>query len=127
MAGSYGYLDPKTAPTVHPTMMDIAWAAGIVEGEGTLYRNGRDSTFVTVCQKDRWILDNLRDRFGGSVKLWERKEGKSYKAGLYWHWSISGSRARGLIMTIYTFLSPRRKEQAKFALGRRGNPNRIKD
>ena len=100
-------LDTKKA-TEKPTIQDIAWAAGIYEGEGHSVKNGKNSTTVVITQKDRWLLDRLQKLFGGSVF---NRYGRIHK------WQINGARARGFLMTIYKFLSPRRQFQAQLALG----------
>lgn len=96
------------AATEHPTVKDIIWAAGVFEGEG----NSTDwKAGVSIGQKDRWILDKFRALFGGAVgerhKLYK---GEDYK---YYCWHASGARARGFLMTVYQFLSPRRQEQVR--------------
>lgn len=103
----------------HPTLRDIAWAAGIYEGEGTAAKNGKSSTSVSVKQKDDWILRRFQKLFGGRVceRTYVRRGYGKDKTGTNSTWVISGARARGFLMTIYTFLSPRRKAQAKRALG----------
>lgn len=123
MPGHYGYCTPGYEATEHPSNMDIAWAAGIFEGEGTASRNNTNSNFAIVVQKDRWLIDRFRALFGGSVRIVTRKPNASFKGGEYYEWNASGARARGFLMTVYKFLSPRRKEQVKFALGLRDNPN----
>lgn len=101
--------------TEHPTTLDIAWAAGIFEGEGhadnSAYKSGGLSTRVKIAQKERWILDRLRARFGGSVF-----ETTSYKHS-YPQWQVAGVLARGFLFTIFTFLSPHKRLQVKRALG----------
>jgi hypothetical protein len=119
--GRIGHIDPAKAATEHPTLRDITWAAGIFEGEGCAAKNGiRSGEFVGVTQKERWLCDRMRALFGGTVKVTKRKEAwrGDGKVSEYWHWSLSGARARGFMMTIYTFLSPRRKEQIKWVLGK---------
>ena len=123
MAGQYGYCTPGFEATEHPTTLDIAWAAGIFEGEGCASTNNKNSNFAVVVQKDRWLIDRLRALFGGSIRVVTRKPNASFKGGTYFEWNASGARARGFLMTVYKFLSPRRKEQVKFALGLRDNPN----
>lgn len=91
-------------------MLDIAWAAGIWEGEGSIWgaRPSRPSFAVNVTQKDRWILDKLKELFGGGVYL------RSPNSKNVCHtWTCSGPRAFGFIYTIFSFLSPRRREQVK--------------
>lgn len=107
---------PDLDPTQAPTPLDVAWAAGVYEGEGTceigsaIGASGRpDGSFrVSVTQKDRWLLDRLRDLFGGSVALHERT--KADRCPMY-HWRVSGDRADAFIAAIYEYLSPRRKAQ----------------
>ena len=90
-----------------PTPIDIAWAAGIYEGEGTCRNCGHAERgfMVSVTQKDPEILYRLRDWFGGSV----RDNG----AGTGVHvWDACGDRARIFMALIYLRLSSRRKVQA---------------
>lgn len=96
--GTYGRV--TSAPsTLHPTSLDIAWAAGIYEGEGSAGYSG-----ISVSQSDRWILDRFQTLFGGKV---------SYEQSIEMHfWRASGARARGFLMTIYRFLSPWRQAKA---------------
>jgi hypothetical protein len=89
-----------------PSIIEIAWAAGIYEGEG----HARLPGSVSVTQKDRWILDKLQSFFGGTIGRAGRSA--AYRDTIMWTWNISGTRARGFLMTIYGFLSPRRKAQA---------------
>jgi hypothetical protein len=104
--------------TEHPTALDIAWAAGIFEGEGSCYRSPNSSTArCRVAQNDRWLLDRLRAMFGGSVQVLAQVGSGLNRKAVAHGWHISGERARGFLMTIYVFLSPRRKEQVRRALG----------
>jgi len=82
-------------------MLDIAWAAGIYEGEGCCNKDGA----LHVAQKDPWLLLRLQAFFGGSVT-----ETKGKRCGV---WLVSGARARGFAMTIYSLLSPRRQAQIR--------------
>jgi hypothetical protein len=83
--------------------MDIAWAAGIYEGEGNARKHRRIGSQVRISQKDPWILIRLKKMFGGSI----------LKTNIGIHvLGLHGARARGFLMTIYKFLSPRRKMQA---------------
>lgn len=104
--GQFGKSKPGLEAKRTPTVADIAWAAGIFEGEGSVASVGGARAYVG--QKDRWILERLRDLFGGTISLARNQK----YAAEYWSWHISGTRARGFLMTIFGFLSPRRKEQA---------------
>lgn len=94
-------------PVRKPSVLDIAWAAGIYEGEGSCNTAvGHKSAFtVQVTQKDPEFLYKLRDLFGGSVK--------GYNNGGFWinHWRVSGNKARAFLGAIYPMLTSRRKEQ----------------
>lgn len=108
----HGYMEPGLEPTEHPNNTQIAWAAGIFEGEGSSNRSGSRSRRsrterLMVSQKDLWLLERCRALFGGSIK----------RHGKISAWNLSGTRARGFLMTIYSFLSPRRKEQVRRTLG----------
>ena len=105
MGSELGRMKPGLEPADSPTNMDIAWAAGIYEGEGGSRFHAR-STSVIIVQKDKWILYKLKRFFGGDI----------YKHGSFSSWRTSGTRARGFLMTIYSFLSPWRQEQARKAL-----------
>lgn len=89
--------------------IDIAWAAGIYEGEGSVAFYGRKEpgrSRIIVVQKDPWILYRLQSLFGGSVD-------GPYKSRNVQMWRITGPRAAGFAMTIFSFLSPRRRQQLK--------------
>lgn len=90
-----------------PTVLDIAWAAGIYEGEGSCIATGHQkrSFNVQVSQKDPELLYRLRDLFGGGVK--------PYMNGGFsiHHWTCCGDRGRAFIGAIYPYLTSRRKAQ----------------
>jgi hypothetical protein len=95
------------------TNLEVAWAAGIFEGEGScnpVPPRGKYTVprqMVGVSQKDPWLLERLKDMFGGHIYL---KSDRRNPSPLY-RWQIDGPRGRGFLLTIYPFLSPRRKEQ----------------
>ena len=107
-------LNPRTKASNHPTMLDIAWAAGIWEGEGSINgaRKSRRSTQVSVVQKDTWLLYRLKELFGGGVYLKNDRASEHVCS----QWSCSGPRARGFIFTIFSHLSPRRRTQIRKVL-----------
>jgi hypothetical protein len=105
--------NPMTAPTLIPNDIDLAWAAGIYEGEGSIYRSpqcyaGRGLK-VSIAQKDPWILHRLRELFGGAVT-------RTGSRNIY-HWRLSGPRGSDFVKAIYYFMSPRRKDQLDDAMG----------
>lgn len=91
-------------------MLDIAFAAGYYEGEGWCQMTS-SSEAASIGQKDREKLEWLKERFGGSISKVMQPKGNDFYA-----WHVYGANARGFLMTIFTFLSQRRKEQVKDAL-----------
>lgn len=88
-----------------PTLMDIAWAAGFIEGEGCFTTHGQ----VTVTQKTIEPLARLQEFVGGGIS--------QDKDGIY-QLRLSGARARGLAMTLYPLLSSRRQKRIREMLAR---------
>lgn len=91
-----------------PVPIEIAWSAGIYEGEGSVHKRTKTSKRIsaTVTQKDRWILEILIELWGGSIYI--QKNGVS-------NWFIYGDKAEPFLYVIYPYLSPRRKEQIDIA------------
>jgi hypothetical protein len=100
--------------TKSPTLCDIAWAAGFIEGEGYFAPNGASSQ-AGVNQVQREPLDRLQAMFGGSVRVYHNDR-HNERWQPQWRWAVAGSRARGVMMTLYPMMSPRRKEQIRAAL-----------
>lgn len=97
-------------PVLTPTCRDIAWAAGVFEGEGSCVASGTNRTSFTadVSQKDPELLYRLRDLFGGSVKLYNVGNERRFLCHM---WRICGDKARVFIGAVYPYLTARRKAQ----------------
>jgi hypothetical protein len=94
------------------TTLDIAWAAGFLEGEGSFVANR--GTPVVVCpQVQREPLDRLQRMFGGTIYLQDRGNPKHQPCHI---WRLNGFPAAGLMMTLLALLSPKRVGQVKAAL-----------
>jgi hypothetical protein len=111
-----GYMAPKLNATRIPTESEIAWAAGVYEGEGTCFakvgkrtQKGRTyksvTDYLSVTQKDPEILYRMRDLFGGSIYEYQNHMGSVHR------WTIHGQRTRNFVQLIYPWLSERRKQQ----------------
>ena len=92
-------------------MRDIFWTAGFLEGEGCFRYSsqGTGGTItVSASQVQKEPLERLIALYGGSI--YTKRE-----AGLNWQkcsqWTLTGPKAAGLMMTIFSILSPRRKGQ----------------
>lgn len=106
MKGPLGWEKPGRKATETPSIMDIAWAAGVYEGEGSCADNHQ----VTVTQKDTWLLERFQALFGGRISFVSKSNCS--------RWVVTGMRARGFLMTVFSFLSPKRKMQALSFLGK---------
>ena len=108
-----GLSNPATpVASRHPTVRDLAWAAGFIEGEGTFAWNG-GTQHVAVCQVNKEPVSKLQELFGGSLR---QHAARTKTNQPYWRWFVSGSRARGVMLTLFTFMSDKRKEQVRYAL-----------
>lgn len=89
------------------TSLDIAWAAGFIEGEGCFSSSGRGGTFINVKQVQREPLERLLRMFGGKITIKKMPSGKPINS-----WTAYGNLAAGVAMTVFVLLSPRRTSQA---------------
>lgn len=96
-----------------PTARDLEWAAGFLEGEGNFAFTKNGTQRVRASQVNPEPLARLKSIFGGNISLTiETAANKSD----YYDWAISGSRARGVMMTLYSLLSELREQQVTTAL-----------
>jgi hypothetical protein len=97
---------PELEATKIPTAIDIAWSAGIYEGEGCC-RNcgkGKRGFMISVGQKDPELLYRLRDWFGGNIQ--DQSPKHDFRL-----WNACGDRARIFIALIYGYMTARRRSQ----------------
>ena len=93
----------------------LAWAAGIVDGEGCIFiKEGRSLRMcVSVENTDVRMLDALKEMFGGSLN---RRNGPSKRNRRpIWAWEVSAIKAERCLKAIYPWLVCK-KEQADIAL-----------
>lgn len=103
---------------------DFEWAAGFLDGEGCFSCSSGGSTIqVQASQVQRWPLDKLLGLFGGRLTS---RQPQNPRHSSFWHWSVTGPRAVGVMMTLWSLLSPARKGQIKtsLALWRNKKPTR---
>lgn len=94
------------------TLKEIYGAAMLLEGEGcfTCRKNEASSITIFCGMTDEEPPRRLHQWFGGNlITIKPRKPG--YK--LVYRWAISGTKAAGIMMTIYPLMSKRRKERIK--------------
>lgn len=91
------------------TVVDLAWAAGFIEGEGSYSTSGvRGYPSVQATQVQAEPLERLRSMLGGRVF-----HGKTRNI---WTWRVNGTRARGVMLTLWPMMSPRRRLQIERVL-----------
>src|ERR1019366_6157965 len=95
--------------------IDIAWAAGFIEGEGHFSSGRKGGVIMGACQAQREPLERLQNIFGG--KITGPFKFKTYKP--MYRWNTYGRFAASIAMTIFCLLSPRRKEQALALIDRK--------
>lgn len=105
---------------------DLAWAAGIIDGEGSIgaYTQGNSTNIlsVTVGSTDFRMVQKLYDMFGGHL----REANPCASGRTFWHWKATAKCATSMLQLVLPYLVTKR-EQAEVALvfsGTTGRPER---
>ena len=93
---------------------DIYWAAGFIDGEGSFTLAGKNPR-VSVPQLDDELLLRLKSLFTGWIYKKRDISNKLSSNGIS-VWGITGSRAVGVMMTLYPLMSQKRKRQIEKVL-----------
>lgn len=90
------------------TTTDIAWLAGLLEGEASfMLKNGNTTIQVQMTDKD--VMDRAAALLGTKVGDYGRKpKGKASYLPVFWL-AIHGTRAIGWMMTLYVLMGKRRQ------------------
>lgn len=99
------------------TETEIAWLAGIIEGEGCIYISPK-SVAISVSMTDRDIIDRLDALFpspGISLKQQRRPDGTLYKPQYVWR-TRKADQVREILNLVMPWLGGRRKAKALAAL-----------
>jgi len=96
------------------TTLDIAWLAGILEGEGcfgSYAAEGRIVPFVDVSMSDKDVVARSAALVGVATcqKVDPRKE--TYKT--QYKWRATGRRAIGVMLTVYPLMGVRRQAKIR--------------
>lgn len=98
--------------------LDIAWAAGLLEGEGCFGWYGTRSKqgwnlkgypCVTVCSVDRDVIERVASIFDGSV----REEKPTSTGKPVWEFRAINQRAADIMVEIFPLMGVRRQEKIK--------------
>jgi len=101
------------AATKRITLKALAWAAGFLEGEGSFSQRYNR---VTASQVNREPLDLLAALFGGTVRLRKDRTERNWIQQPIHQWDVCGVRGRGVMLTLYMFMSARRQAQIRNGL-----------
>jgi len=94
-----------------PRIRDLEWAAGFIEADGWFISSGSKTAQVGADQLNKEPLLKLQKYFGGSLREYLHDcIGKPKKV---WRWLVTGNRARGVSLTLFSLMSLKRKEQIK--------------
>jgi hypothetical protein len=99
-----------------PSTPDLHWVAGFIEGEGTFYKNNTNSQGIKVSQVQKQPLEKLLSLLGGSLRKHKASTRPSRVSQGSYYWYVGGARARGIMLTLYSLMSPKRKLQIQRAL-----------
>jgi hypothetical protein len=100
------------------SVRDIAWVAGIVEGEGCLnagFKHPRWSPHMAIVMTDEDVLQKLAGILSTKVTgpyKYTRNRKPFYRV------EISGRKALAWMLTLYTFFGTRRREKVREILTR---------
>ena len=90
-----------------------AWAAGIIDGEGTICIERCGRVMLVVTNTDMRILCEFKCLYGGAIYANHRRDRPSSKP--CWQWKIVGKKTALIIKKFFPYLVSKR-EQAKKAL-----------
>lgn len=88
-------------------MIDISelkWVAGFLEGEGSFVAHNGSPT-VSALQVQKWPIEKLNIFLKGKVYPQKTKRQTA------WVWRLNVLNSISIMMTLYSIMSPRRKEQ----------------
>lgn len=87
----------------------IAWAAGVLEGEGSfLTKTGTDYPLVSCEMTDKDVLEELQSIFGGSISK-VRKRKIHWKDS--WKLMLYGESARKCMISVRPYMKSRRAQK----------------
>ncbi len=110
--------------TISPSIGDLRWAAGFLEGKGIFVHGKKrtrsvgfyQGTRVLAQQNEEEMLLTLQNMFGGRVGVVGRSNRRGKEKILSHYWATYGARARGILMTLYPFISKKRRSEIRKAV-----------
>jgi hypothetical protein len=109
-----------------PTDAEIAWAAGLFEGEGSCsiqWVKGRAYASMSMMLTDDDVLYRFRDLIGGRVSMAMERGGNTKPI---WSWRLYGrNKIEPIAKLFWPWLGDRRREQVTNVLASTGYVERI--
>jgi hypothetical protein len=107
------------------TDIEIAWLAGLLEGEGSFYHSwtcGNPYPRIYVCSTDKDVIEKVANLMNSKVHL--RSE-RSLKLGWSTQWatSLQGRKATNIMKAILPYMGERRSSKIRSLLDYEGYKN----
>lgn len=95
---------------------DIAWAAGLFEGEGCIHLNSQRYLWVSLASTDQDVLERFCRIVGVGSARPKKKARPHHKPS--WQWQVTGGKGVHVLRMLLPELGERRGAAAKDALAR---------
>jgi hypothetical protein len=97
--------------------IDIAWAAGLFEGEGTI-GSERNPQYIRLAlgMTDRDVVERFSAIFGGVAQTWYPPRVQASGRKRMWYWRARGEAAADALRLMLPFFGERRSARARQAL-----------
>lgn len=93
---------------------DLYWTAGFLEGDGYFGFGKARHLQIQAVQVQCWPLDKLQLLYGGSISVHHYPDRPTWQS--IHRWTLPGTHAAALMMTLYPLMTAYRKGQIKKAL-----------
>lgn len=99
-----------------PRETQVAWAAGILEGEGSFIDREGYGIQATASMTDLDVLTTIQDVLGGSV-LPDKRRNSEWKPS--WTWRVSGTKCYLVLIEILPYMHSRRSKKIEYLIQKR--------
>lgn len=102
----------------------LAWAAGLFEGEGSIFGSKSSSSIiVAIAMTDKDVLDKFASVIGLPISVIARKKTNKHKQVYEWR-TAKYEYSQAVVAMLWPWLCSRRREQAKTLLLRASSGRR---
>jgi len=92
---------------------DIAWLAGLLEGEGCFFITPDNAPVISLAMSDKDIIEKAQDVMGKFKQIRISRDARGSHWKTMYNARCYGILAIGWMMTIYQFLGRRRREKIR--------------